>query len=179
MYYIKVNALRVLRGTMAGEPLEFQAIWFRLLCFANEAGYRDGKLMIPPDKPMTREYIATAISVDLEVFNKAVEYFQKEVNEDPDSEHYGTARLQELDGGMMYIANFSDYQLMGKKKPQTSNQSNIPLAPEDKQASQQAAAAKLGYLQPEAAKRGIAAKQAEEGIKKATKNIKKMPVGGK
>lgn len=177
MYYIKVNALRVLRGTMAGEPLEFQAIWFRLLCLANEAGYRDGKLMFPPDKPMTREYIATAISVDLEVFNKAVEYFQNEVNEDPDSEHYGTARLQELDGGMFYIANFCDYQLMGKQKSQATKQ-DIPLAPEDKEASQQAAAARLAYLQPDAAKRGIGAKEAEEGIKEATKRIKEIPVGG-
>lgn len=171
MYYIKVNALRVLRGTMAGEPLEYQAIWFRLLCLANEAGYRDGKLMFPPDKPMTREYIATAISVDLEVFNKAVGYYQNEINEDPDSGHYGTARLQELDGGMLYIANFCDYQLMGKKKTQTSNQGSVPLSPEDKEASQQAAAARLAYLQPAAAKRGIGHREAEEGIKKATDRI--------
>lgn len=178
MYYIKVNALRVLRGTMAGEPLEFQAIWFRLLCLANEVGYRDGKLMFPPDKPMTREYIATAISVDLPLFNKAVKYFQSEVNEDPGSEHYGTTRLQELDGGMLYIVNFKAYQLMGKKKAPAGDQGIIPLAPEDKTASQQAAAARLGYLQPEAAKRGIAAKRTEEGIKRARKNIKDMPVGG-
>lgn len=109
MDWIMLHAGKVLRGTMAGEPLAYQAIFIRLLCLANESGYRDGRLMFPPDKPMSRQYISTSISVDEPLLNEAIEYFKKERTQDPNSPHYGKSRIQELDNGILYISNFKEY----------------------------------------------------------------------
>lgn len=108
--WIKVYAPKLIHGTMAGEPPNHVGIFIKLLCLANESGYRDGRLLTPPNMPMTREYISNILNVPLDELNAAIEYFKNEVNQDPASEHYGTARMQELDGGMLVITNFIDYQ---------------------------------------------------------------------
>lgn len=81
-------------------------------------------------------------------------------------------RLTALKDGTYYITNWGKYQAPQASddgvKPKQPKES-IPLSPEDKQASQQAAAARLAYLQPEAAKRGIVAKEFEQAIKKSNK----------
>lgn len=53
---------------------------------------------------------------------------------------------------------------------------DIPMSPEDKEASQQAAAARLGYLQPGAAKRGIKHRAVHEEVRKHNKKLGKGPV---
>lgn len=108
--WIKVYAPKLLHGTMAGESPEHIGVFIKLLCLANEAGYRDGRLFTPPNKPMTREYISTTLNIPLDMLNEAIEYFKAEVNQDPTSDHFGSARMQELDGGMLTITNFADYQ---------------------------------------------------------------------
>jgi len=71
-------------------------------------------------------------------------------------------RLKRGSKGELIITNWDKYQPQpDKKHPQ------IPLALEDKQAAQQAAAAKLGYLQPEAAKRGVGAREFEKAVEEA------------
>lgn len=108
--WIKLFAPKLIRGTMAGEPPIHVGIFVKLLCLANESGYRDGRLLIPPDKPMSREYIASNLNIPLDDLNEAIKAFKGEINQDPTSEHYGAARMQELDGGMLFITNFVDYQ---------------------------------------------------------------------
>lgn len=116
MDWIKLYASKVLRGTMASEPLEFQAIWFRLMCLANEVDYRDGTLRFPPNIPMTRAYIATYTQIPLDLLNEAIEYYKQEVNEDPNSPHYRVARMQELDGGILFLTNFKECQAVPEEK---------------------------------------------------------------
>jgi len=125
MEWIKLYADKVLRGTMAREPLEYQAIWFRLMCLANSVSYRDGTLRFPPNIPMSRAYIATDANIPLDLLNEAIEYYKNEINEDPNSPHYGKARMQELDGGILFLTNFKESQAVpdGKAKKEYKEQS--------------------------------------------------------
>lgn len=170
--WIKVYAPKLLHGTMAGESLEHIGIFIKLLCLANEAGYRDGRLFTPPSKPMTREYIATTLNIPLDMLSKAIEYFKAEVNQDPTSEHYGSARMQELDGGMLVITNFKDYQAVPEDVK--SKKEKIPLSPEGKEKRDGFLAERGAYTHPEDAKRGLTSRAFEDAIKKSNKRLDKV-----
>lgn len=79
-------------------------------------------------------------------------------------------RLQQDGSGTLVVANWDRYQ----SKPEGRGKfkkADIPLSPEDKEAGQQAAAARLAYLQPDAASRGIGHRQVEEAVKAKNKTL--------
>lgn len=77
-------------------------------------------------------------------------------------------RISRNGDGALIVTHWDRYQSSKAKKVQES--SDIPLAPEDRNADQQAAAARLGYLQPDAAQRGVEARKIEEHMKRGKQN---------
>jgi hypothetical protein len=178
--WIKLYAPKLLHGTMAGESPEHIGIFIKLLCLANESGYRDGRLFTPPNIPMSRNYIATILQVPLDMLNEAIEYFKGEVNQDPASPHYGTARIQELDGGMLMITNFADYQAKEDDKgEQREKKEDIPLSPEAQDARGRYLAEKQAFKYPKEAARGIRNRQIEDGIRGTWNKLNKLTEGDK
>ena len=78
-------------------------------------------------------------------------------------------RLQRDDTGALVITHWDKYQIRPRSKLHKQAIGDIPLSPEDREAGQQAAAARLGYLQPEAAERGITKRRFEKAIKESNK----------
>lgn len=77
-------------------------------------------------------------------------------------------RLQRDSTGAFIVANWDRYQQEPRVK--ASKRQDIPMASEDRAAAVQASAARLGYLDPEAAKRGIQLKEFEEDVKAKNKD---------
>ena len=114
--------------------------------------------------PYTEEDLASRFKTPLDIVHSCIEKCLKE------------GRLVQDDSGALMVAHWSRYQ--NKKLRQLAEDGETKkdkplLSPEDKNASQQAAAAKLAYLQPAAAKRGIGHREVEEKAKKLNKELAK------
>jgi hypothetical protein len=77
-------------------------------------------------------------------------------------------RLTKDEFGGLVVTNWAKYQVEPRDHTRAKAE-DIPLSPEDRDAAQQAAAARLGYLQPEAARRGIEHKETEKAMKARVK----------
>lgn len=174
MDWFKVYSKGILYGTTAMMSDLEQATWFKMLSLANETKFRDGSLRFGENMPMTRAYLATLFHRSIEQLDSCIERYKNDVNIDN-----STPRLVEWEDGTLFITNFEKYQAPPDYAKPKQSREDVPLAPEDKQASQQAAAARLGYLQPEAAKRGIVAKEFEQAIKKGNKQLGKVAQSSK
>lgn len=64
-------------------------------------------------------------------------------------------RLQHNGTGSLVVTNWDKYQWLSGRSQNHKGHEDVVMSPEDREAAQQAAAARLGYLQPEAAQRGI------------------------
>lgn len=114
--------------------------------------------------PYTYDELAQMFVTPVEVVRAAV------------SKCLAEGRLQQGETGELIVTNWDKYQPQKDKK--TAN-NQIPLMPEDRKAGQQAAAARLGYLHPEAAKRGAETREHEEAMKKALSEAKRFGQEGK
>lgn len=144
--------------------MEERSIWADLLAMANESRVR-GIICRAEGIPYTREYLASYLGVPIEVLNSTITKCLGDKNA-TDNLH----RI-ELDAyGSIVITNWAKYQAVPDGKGKVKKQ-NIPLSPEDRESSQKAAAARLGYLQPGAAGRGIQHREIEEEVKKHNKEV--------
>lgn len=158
--WLKLYSHGILRGSIVAQmSLEEQMTWVKLLCFASECRDR-GIIRRAKGIPFEREQLAHQIGVTELLLNTTIEKCVQDENADDCS-----TRIVILPDGSLQIANWEKYQ----GKPTKKDKAQIPLSPEDKEADQQAKAAKFGYLQPEAAKRGITAREFEEAIDKKVK----------
>lgn len=71
-------------------------------------------------------------------------------------------RLALDNSGALVVTNWGKYQANSRKP---TDRIDIPLSPQDREAQQQASAARLAYLQPEAAQRGISHRAIEQEAK--------------
>lgn len=154
MDWLKLNSKGILRGSLATADNDSQLIWIKLLAMANETRDRDGYLRFAEGKPYTHEFIAQVCHVTLDELEYALGLYELDVRN-------GVSRIQYANDGSIFLTNWKKYQ-SNRKGEVDENADRVPLAAADRLAGQQAAAARLGYLQPEAAQRGLEARQAEE-----------------
>jgi len=160
MDWFKVYSEGILRGSLADADDTTQLIWVKLLGMANETRSRDGHLWFAPGHPYELEFIAQSCHTTLDQLRQAIDVFVNEIYTD------GNPRLIIEADGTLFLKNWAKYQGSPSVKAKTSQ---IPLSLEDANASQQAAAARLAYLQPDAAQRGVNARIIEENIKQGEK----------
>ena len=156
--WLKLYSHGILRGSIIAQmTLEEQMVWVKLLCFASECRDR-GKIRRAKGIPFEREDLARLIGVSGALLNITIEKCVQDENaDDPNT------RIMILSDGSLEIANWERYQ--GTLPRDRKNSQQVPLSLEDRQAAQQATAAKLGYLQPDAAERGMTARRFEDSKK--------------
>ena len=155
--WLKLYSHGILRGSIAVQmSLEQQMVWVKILCFASECRDR-GIIRRAKGIPYEREDLARLIGVDEELLNSTVAICINDENADDP-----TTRIEIMPDGSLKIANWEKYQ---GSPPRKKTNNDAPLSPEDLNAAQQAAAAKLSYLQPDAAERGLTARRFEDSIK--------------
>ena len=145
-----------LTGTIRDNlTMEERSVWADLLAMASESRVR-GVICRAKGVPYTREYIANYLDVPLEILNSTIE--KSLADENADDEYH---RLELDEAGCLHVMNWDKYQPDGQKRSQDS----VTLSAEDKAAARQAAAARLGYLEPDAAQRGITNRLIEQSAK--------------
>lgn len=157
MEWIKFYTAKWLYGSGRTMTPEKRGVWADLLALAAETKLRDGTLRFDVGLPMPRNYIAGILMIERELLDACLAAFVADINTDD-----GKPRVSLWEDGTIELTNFKRFQAIPSK---TEGSGDIPLSPEDKKASQQAAAARLGYLQPDAARRGVKAREFEESTK--------------
>ena len=156
--WLKLYSHGVLRGSIVAQmSLEEQMVWIKLLCFASECRDR-GIIRRAKGIPFEREDLARLLGIPEYLLTSTIEKCIKDENADDPF-----TRIMILPDGSLRIANWEKYQ--GTKSKNSKNPQDVPLSQEDKESAQKAAAAKLGYLQPEAAGRGAEIRRYEDSIK--------------
>jgi len=150
-----------LTGTIRTMSMEERSIWADLLAMASESRVR-GVICRAVNIPYTRKYIADFLQVPIKVLNNTIEKCLTDKNAQ-DSTH----RIEIDEYGCIHIMNWEKYQTVPEpiKSRSKARQNDVPMSPEDAHAKRQALAAKYGYLEPEAAKRGAQHREVEETAK--------------
>lgn len=164
--WFKVHSKGWLTGTIrATMTIEERSVWADLLAMASESRVR-GIICRAVGVPYTREYMASFLGIPIDLLNSTIEKCLADQNAEGD-EH----RIELDESGCIHIMNWDRYQ--SRKDGKAEQKPRVPLSPEDRDASQQAAAARLGFLQPEAASRGIGHRKVEEQAKRHNKKLGK------
>ena len=159
--WFKLYSHGILRGSIIAQmSLEEQMCWVKLLSFASECRNR-GIIQRARGIPFERADLAHQIGVTELLLNTTIEKCLKDENADD-----ARTRIMILEDGSIQIANWEKYQgTPDRVKPVGKKDDDVPLDAEDKKKSQELAATKLGYLQPDAAQKGIERRQTEEEMK--------------
>lgn len=142
---------------------EKRGVWADLLALAAEAKPRDGTLRFDVGQPMPRDYISAVLRISRETLDACLDVFSKDLNTD---DHQPRVKIWE--DGTVELTNFNRYQAKSDKRERKKNTEveDVPLDEEDRKKSQELAASRLAYLQPEAARKGLERRQHEEDVKK-------------
>ena len=158
--WFKLYSHGILRGSIVAQmTLEEQMVWVKLLCFASECRDR-GIIRRAKGIPFEREDLARLLGIPEFLLSSTIEKCIKDENADDP-----LTRIMILPDGSLQIANWERYQRKRTSRNSNQPQDDTPVSEEDKQAAQQAAAAKLAFLQPEAAKRGIDIRETDDRFK--------------
>lgn len=164
--WFKMHSKGWLTGTIrATMTIEERSVWADLLAMASESRVR-GVICRAVGAPYTREYMASFLGVPIGLLNSTISKCLADQNDEGD---YHRIEIDET--GCIHIMNWDRYQ--SGKDGKAEQKSRIPLSPQDRDASQQAAAARLGFLQPDAAQRGVRNRRVEEAIKVHNKKLRK------
>lgn len=159
--WLKLYTVEWIEGSIRIDLTPAQrSVWADLLAMA-ALSRREGYIERSEGIPYTAQDLAARFVVDVTLVNSTIESCLKE------------GRITMDGNGTYQITNWGKYQAVPDKvKRDKESKNQIPLSPEDREASQQAAAARLGYLHPDAAQRGIKHREVEEQTKKHNKDLK-------
>ncbi len=163
MDWIKFYTSKWLFGSGRNMTPEKRGVWADFMALAAETKLRDGTLRFDVGQPMPREYIASVLRIPPETLDACIDVFAKDLNTD---DHH--PRIKIWDDGTIELTNWERFQgrvTFRKDKTKSSELGNVPLDSDERKKSQELMATKLGYMQPEAAQKGIERRHFEEQIK--------------
>ena len=126
MQWIKLWTQGWIFGSGRTMTPEKRGVWVDLLALAGEAKFRDGTLRFEVDKPMTKEWIANTLMLEMETLEACLVAFKSDINADD-----GQPRINIWEDGTIEITNWEKYQ--GKPEQLVAKQVAIEKAKETKQ----------------------------------------------